>query len=77
MAESEGLPSITKEKLLAHIKEEFNNDSADFSPVIHYVECIHGEQKRDSGSLYLEEHIYPVALNVINLLQNSILQRKL
>lgn len=68
MQRNEGLPSITKEELLAYIVKTFSLNSAEqkyFQQIVSFAVDVHNGKKRDSGNLYLEEHIYPVAYELI------------
>lgn len=46
-------------------------DDAIIKKAIKQANKSHSDQKRDDGSSYLENHIYPVALSVIDYLKNS------
>lgn len=55
-------PWVSLQSLLNTIEEKYQNQ--EFANALRIAFSIHGSQRRDDGTPYLEEHIYPVAIDV-------------
>jgi hypothetical protein len=64
------IPYITEQSLTNYLSKN-NLLFDDIKKVIHDVNFLHSNQKRDTGSSYIEEHIFPVTMDVINYYLNN------
>jgi (p)ppGpp synthase/HD superfamily hydrolase len=59
-------PCVTKQQLLIILEKFSLQNNQQILKAIAFSEQIHLNQKRDSGKSYLEEHIFPLIVNLVN-----------
>jgi (p)ppGpp synthase/HD superfamily hydrolase len=63
-------PFVSKETLLEKLASlDLLTDK--IKEALKYADAAHKNQKRDQGNAYLEEHIYPIAMGIIERYQND------
>jgi len=66
-----GTPWATEEEVRSGLGRSLTKK---LRPVFAFAERVHGEQPRDDGSPYLNEHVFPVTLDVANYLKGKVLK---
>lgn len=60
-----------REELINALEEISLKNNSTIKSALEIAQKAHKDQLRDNGSSYLEEHIYPIALSIINRYKNS------
>jgi (p)ppGpp synthase/HD superfamily hydrolase len=73
MNNCKNLPLLSKKELQAHLFSKGFTKSPKIEKAFDFAEQVHKDKRRDSGDSYLEQHIYPVTLDVILELPQQLL----